>query len=292
METHADIKTKTVIITGATSGIGFAATRKLTAMGAKVLAVGRSPERCNQARDIIIKETPDANIEFLLADLSSQQQIKQLVDDIKSYVHQENNGKIDVLVNNAGAVANWYMATEDGFELQFAVNHLAPFMLTHLLLALLRKSTDARVLTVSSNSHRNMRIHWRDVMFRRGYNTLLAYKQSKLANVMFTYELNRRLGIDSTVKAYAIDPGLVNTEIGLKGTKGIVRWVWDQRRKKGMSPQESAERIVYVASQPDVNISKSAYWKDFKPLIPSQYAMREDEAERLWDLSERLCGFQ
>lgn len=292
MQTNMDIKTKTVIITGATSGIGFAATRKLTALGAKVLAVGRSPERCNQARDIIIKETPDANIEFLLADLSSQQQIKQLVDDIKSYVHQENNGKIDVLVNNAGAVANWYMATEDGFELQFAVNHLAPFMLTHLLLALLRKSTDARVLTVSSNSHRNMRIHWRDVMFRRGYNTLLAYKQSKLANVMFTYELNRRLGIDSTVKAYAIDPGLVNTEIGLKGTKGIVRWVWDQRRKKGMSPQESAERIVYVASQPDVDISKSAYWKDFKPVIPSQYAMREDEAERLWDLSERLCGFQ
>ena len=137
-----------------------------------------------------------------------------------------------------------------------------------------------------------MRIHWRDVMFRRGYNTLLAYKQSKLANVMFTYELNRRLGFDSNVKAYAIDPGLVNTEIGLKGTKGIVRWIWDQRRKKGMSPQESAERIVYVASQPDVDISKSAYWKNFKPVTPSEYAMREDEAERLWDLSERLCGLQ
>ena len=126
MQTNTDIETKTIVITGATSGIGFAATKKLTAMGATVLAVGRSAEKCNQAREIIFKETPHAKIEFLLADLSSQQQVKQLGVDIKNRIAQGNNGKIDVLINNAGAVANWYMATEDGYELQFAVNHLAP----------------------------------------------------------------------------------------------------------------------------------------------------------------------
>jgi len=292
MGEHVDQKSKTIVITGATSGIGYAATKKLAAMGANVLGVGRSAERCNKANGKILKESPDAQIDFLLADLSSQQQVKTLAEEIKQKVDKQDNNAIDVLVNNAGAVANWYTATEDGFEMQFAVNHLAPFLLTHLLLPLIERSKDGRVLTVSSNSHRKARIHWKDVMLRRGYNTLRAYKQSKLANVLFTYELNRRLDGSSRIKAFAVDPGLVNTEIGLKGTSGIVRWVWDKRRKKGMMPEESAERVVFLATRADVSIDKSAYWKDFKPVAPSQNALREEDAERLWDVSERLCGLQ
>ena len=187
MGEHVDTKSKTIVITGATSGIGYAATRKLAAIGANVLGVGRSAERCNKAKENILRESPDAQIDFLLADLSSQQQVKKLAEEIKQKVDKQENNAIDVLVNNAGSVVNWYTATEDGFELQFAVNHLAPFLLTHLLLPSIERSKDGRILTVSSNSHRKARIHWKDVMLRRGYNTLLAYKQSKLANVLFTY---------------------------------------------------------------------------------------------------------
>ena len=292
METDIIVNNKNIVITGATSGIGFAAARQLSAAGANVFGVGRSAQRIREARESILADNPDAHIDFIEADLSSQSEVKKLAENVTTKLSQMDGKKLDVLVNNAGAIANWYTATEDGYELQFAVNHLAPFLLTHLLLPILNKSKDGRVLTVSSRSHRRMRINWADVMFRKGYNTLLAYKQSKLANVMFTYELNRRLDGDGQIKAYAVDPGLVNTKIGMKGTSGLVRWVWDRRRKKGMSPEESAKRITYLALEKGINNDVSAYWKDFKPVLPSSYSMREDEAERLWDLSERLCGLR
>ncbi|HZD56534.1 MAG TPA: SDR family NAD(P)-dependent oxidoreductase, partial [Anaerolineales bacterium] len=179
---------------------------------------------------------------------------------------------------------------EDGYELQFAVNHLAPFLLTLELLPLLKKAPHARVITVSSGSHRNTRMHWQDVMLRRGYNTLRAYKQSKLANVLFTFELNRRLGEDSSIRAYAADPGLVNTEIGSKGTSGLVRWIWEKRRAGGVNPEQGAETVVYLAASSSVGGSREVYWKDCRPVQASRYAQRAEEAARLWELSEHLCG--
>ncbi len=288
------VSTKTVVITGATSGIGLAAATEMASRGWRVLGVGRSAQRIQAARDVILSRHPGARLTFFNADLSSQRQVRELGEALRQFALENTRGKIDALINNAGAVANWYTATEDGYELQFAVNHLAPFLLTHLLLPLLKAASaaesEARVITVSSRAHRQGRIHWQDVMLRKRYNTLTAYQQSKLANVLFTCELNRRLGRDSHVRAYAADPGLVNTQIGLKGTSGIVRWVWDQRRRKGADPDQGAATVVFLASDPAVEGSTEVYWKDCRPVAPSRLAQSEPEAKRLWELSERLCG--
>ena len=134
-----------------------------------------------------------------------------------------------------------------------------------------------------------MRIFWGDVMLRKIYNPLLAYKQSKLANVLFTVELNRRLS-GTNVRAFAVDPGLVNTEIGLKNHSPLVRWVWDKRRQRGRSPAQGAATVVQLASRQTAELLPGDYWRDGKPIPPDRYALRSAEGQRLWQLSERLCG--
>jgi NAD(P)-dependent dehydrogenase (short-subunit alcohol dehydrogenase family) len=283
---------KITLITGATSGIGLAASKGLVGEGHLVIGVGRSEEKVDAAQQSILTKHPDADIHYLLADLSSQTQIHKLAKEVRAYLNTRNLDHIDVLVNNAGAVSSWFTLTEDGYELQFAVNHLAPFLLTHELLPLLEKSEQARILTTSSASHRNTRIHWKDVMLRKHYSTLGAYKQSKLANVLFTYELNRRLGPDSPVTAFAIDPGLVNTNIGTKGTNGFVNWFWKKRSSKGTCPEIAAETIVYLGCRREIPYSNAYYWKECHPISPSRYAQKEEPAARLWELSEKLSGIR
>ncbi len=290
MELSRDLEGKTIVVTGATAGIGHATARALAARGAYVIGVGRSATRGLEAHNAILADYPGANLFFLVADLSSQRQVRDLAAAIRARLASAGEPKIDVLVNNAGAVSSWYVATEDGYELQFAVNHLAPFLLTHELMPLLRQAPAARIITVSSGSHRRARMHWSDVMYHRRYSCLLAYKQSKLANVLFTFELNRRLGASSRLRAYAVDPWLVNTEIGMKGTGGIEQWVWRRRKTNGVSPEQGAATIVFLAADPSVEGSCEFYWKDCRPAQPSPYARRAEEAARLWALSERLCG--
>ncbi len=279
---------KTIVITGASSGIGFAAAGALAGMGARVIGVGRSAERCEDARQKILAQTPGARIEFALADLSAQRAVLELAADLRQRL---DGAALDVLVNNAGQVASWYTPTVDGYELQFAVNHLATFLLTRELLPALKAAPAGRVLTTSSGSHRHTRMHWSDVMLRRGYNPLSAYKQSKMANVLFTAEFNRREG-GSGPRAYAIDPGLVNTNIGMKGTGGLVSWIWSMRARGGQPPEVGAATIVHLASQERLEDAQAIYWKDSRPLAPDPYALREDEAARLWALSEQLCGLR
>ncbi|MBN1427217.1 MAG: SDR family NAD(P)-dependent oxidoreductase [Anaerolineae bacterium] len=290
MITQQDLKSKTIVITGATAGIGLAAARALAGRGAYVIGVGRSAERCGEARQAILSEHPNARIDYCVADLSSQRQARALAASIGERVEAAGEGKIDILINNAGTVSSWYVATEDGYELQFAVNHLAPFLLTHELMPMLRAAPSARVITTSSGSHYRTSMHWADVMYRRRYSCLAVYKQSKLANVLFTAEFNRRLGDGSTVRAYAVDPGLVNTEIGLKGTGGIEEWVWQWRRRGGVSAEQGAATAIFLASEPVLEDPGAIYWKDCRPAQPSRYARRPEEAARLWSLSERLCG--
>ena len=287
-----NMNTKIIVITGATAGIGLAAAKALAGMGSVVIGVGRTPERCRAAELGILSEHPQARVRFLLADLASQRQVRALAGEIKGRVRNQGWDRVDVLVNNAGAVSSWYTTTEDGYEMTFAVNHLAPFLLTHELLPLLNTAPKARVLTVSSNAHRRIRIQWGDIMLRRRFHTLLAYKQSKLANVMFTAEFNRRYVEKTGIRAFAIDPGLVNTNIGLKGTAGIAHWFWDRRRQKGVTPEQGAETVIFLASDPSVSGSEAVFWKDCQPLAPSKYALREVEAARLWKLSERLCSIE
>lgn len=290
MISQYDLKSKTIVITGATAGIGLAAARELAGRGAHVIGVGRSAARCAEARQAILAKHPDAHIDFCTADLSSQRQVRALAASIGRCIAAAGEDRIDVLVNNAGTVSSWYVATEDGYELQFAVNHLAPFLLTHELMPLLQAAPAARVLTTSSGSHYRTSMRWGDVMYRRRYNCLAVYKQSKLANVLFSAELNRRLGAGSNVRAYAVDPGLVNTEIGLKGTGGIEQWVWQWRRSGGVSAEEGAATIIFLASEPSLEDVDAIYWKDCRPNRPSSYALRPEEAARLWNLSGRLCG--
>lgn len=286
------MENKVVVITGATSGIGFAAAKELASRGAAIIGVGRSTERNQKAQNEILAASPEAKVTYLLADLSSQQQVRKLATDISEWIEEIGLGKLDVLVNNAGMVTNWYTATEDGYETTFAVNHLAPFLLTHELMPLLKAAPAARIVTVSSFSHRKTRMHWRDVMMRRRFNTLFAYQQSKLCNVFFSTEFNRRFGEKTPIRAYAIDPGLVNTDIGLKGTSGIVNWFWGRRQKKGATPEKGAETVVFVSAEPLVNGSMDVYWKDCAPFKPSKYSQRKEEASKLWDLSNRLCGIK
>ncbi len=291
MTENRNLTGKNIVITGATSGIGRAALEALALRGAHVIGVGRSTARGDAVRQALLACDPHADVVFFTTDLSSQRRVRELAVNIYREVNASGHGKLDALINNAGTVSSWYTATEDGYELQFAVNHLAPFLLTHKLMPLLRRAQFGRVITVSSGSHYHTKMHWPDVMYRTNYNTLAAYKQSKLANVLFTAELNRRLGLGSNVRAYAADPGLVNTEIGLKGTGGIEALVWQVRKRAGVSPEQGAQTIVYLAADPKPACSHCIYWKDCQPIAPSDAALDAREAARLWALSEQLCGF-
>lgn len=288
----ANMEAKTVVITGATAGIGFATALQLAGQGAFVIGVGRALDRCNLAKQKISAQFPQARIAFLVADLSSQKQIHQLAGNIGAVITTEGKGALDVLINNAGAVSSWYTTTPEGFELQFAVNHLAPFLLTNLLWPYLQKAPDGRVITVSSGSHFRTKINWGDIQLRKGYHCLKAYKQSKLANVLFTCELNRRREPGSSVRAYAVDPGLVNTEIGFKGTTGLVRRVWSWRARSGRPPEKGAATSVYLANQAVLPTRDAVYWVDCRPSRASRYALREDMAGRLWELSAKMCGIR
>ncbi|MGI6669958.1 MAG: SDR family NAD(P)-dependent oxidoreductase [Acetivibrionales bacterium] len=284
---------KIAVITGATSGIGLATAKEMARNGAVVIGTGRSRERCETAKSSVVSLYPEAKIFYLAADLSSLSEVAGLAAEIRNLLAANGYGHIDVLVNNAATVSSWYVSTVDGFELQFAVNHLAQFRLTYELLPLLARSSAGTVISVSSGSHYRTGIHWKDVMLRKHYNCLLAYKQTKLANVLFITELNRKLSsAESTVRAFAADPGLVDTDIGLKGTSGLVKKIWKMRSGKGTPAEQPARSIAWLASDPGARRSAEIYWKDCMPLKPSRYSQREDVAERLWELSERMCGIK
>ena len=284
---------KIIIITGATSGIGLATAKKLAAKGAYVIGTGRSNERCLQAENEIRSSCPHAKVYYLASDLSSLSGVAGLAVMIRQRLEADGLDHIDVLINNAGTFSSWYVSTIDGFELQFAVNHQAPFRLTYELMPLLEHSAEGTVIGVSSGSHYRTRIHWKDVLLRKHYNCLLAYKQSKLANVLFATELNRRLHISgSNIKAFALDPGLVNTDIGLKGTDGIVKKIWKMRSRSGTPVEHPARSIAYLATEAEPRRTGAVYWKDCAPLKPSRYSQLEDVGSKLWELSERMCGIK
>ncbi|HEX2944490.1 MAG TPA: SDR family NAD(P)-dependent oxidoreductase [Clostridia bacterium] len=289
---HTDnsVTDKVIVVTGATSGIGLATAKELSGRGAFLICTGRSRERCDKAEAEIRKLYPEAKVIYLTADLSSLDDVALLGARIRELLASAGYDRLDVLINNAGTVSSWYVSTADGFELQFAVNHLAPFRLTFELLPLLAGSAEGTVIGLSSGSHYRTRLRWNDIMLRKHYNCLLAYKQTKLANVLFATELNRRLSaVGSTVRAFAVDPGLVNTDIGLKGTDGIVKKVWKIRSKGGTPAEQPARSIAYIVAEPCARKTGEVYWKDCSPLKPSRYSQRPDIAERLWEMSERMC---
>jgi NAD(P)-dependent dehydrogenase (short-subunit alcohol dehydrogenase family) len=292
VDMHTDEAQKTIVVTGASSGMGLEIARELAERGHLVIGIGRSRERCDRARTEITggNRERDKLLQFILVDLSLLQSVREGAGAIHGELQNRGFERLDVLINNAAAVSSRRTETAEGNELQWTVNHLAPFLLTHQLFPLLQRSGDARVITVSSASHQGGRVKWKDPQLRRGYNTLRAYKQSKLANILFTYQLNRLMGPGAPVKAFAVNPGLVRTEIGHKNTNGLAYWLWTQRQRKAVSPAEGASTSVYLADAPAESLQGGAYWRNCRPVNSSRYSYRVGAAEKLWSISEQMCG--
>jgi len=276
---------KTVVITGATSGIGLAAARKLAASGFQVIGIGRSAENCEKALSQVKKAEPDAEIKYFTADLMQQREINRLAEELARTIEDHCGGELFALINNVGCVRSWYATTEEGYEQQFALNHLAGFMLTYRLMPYIEKA-EGRVIMTCSNSHKGARIYWKDVMLKDGYNPLKAYKQSKLCNILFTKELNNLYG-KKGIHAYAVDPGLVKTDIGNKQTGGIVSFVWKLRKRHGVPPEIPAETYVYLCGQESAPTGLYYYL-----CREQKYSgqVTDENAARLFSLSERLCA--
>jgi NAD(P)-dependent dehydrogenase (short-subunit alcohol dehydrogenase family) len=274
---------RVAVVTGATAGIGWAAARALAERGFQVAMVARSTERCQAAAERIREACPGAQLLCLTADLSCQRQVRALADSLRAAL-----GRVDALVLCAGTVSSHHLTTEDGVELQFAVNHLAGFLLTHELLELLRRG-EGRVITVSSGSHKHTRLTFPDVQHRHHYTLLGAYKRTKLCNVLFAAQANRLL---PGIRAFAADPGLVRTDIGLKGTFGLERLVWRIRMASGVDASRPGGAVAWLAAEEEPLRQSALYWYDKKPAKPSPYALREDVAAQLWQASERLCAIE
>jgi NAD(P)-dependent dehydrogenase (short-subunit alcohol dehydrogenase family) len=281
-----DMSRKACVITGATSGIGLETARQLAAAGMTVIGVGRSADKCRQAREDILSTCPGSDVRFTAADLSSLGNVRNMAAAVRSLLAGD---RLDRLIHNAAAVSNSYIGTEDGYELQFTVNYLAAFLLTRELFPSLVRPAEARIVTISSGSHRGCRMNWEDPMLRKKYGCLKAYKRSKLALVLFTLELNRRVAARFPIRAIGIEPGLVDTGLGEKNAGGLVRAYWGKRRKKGLRPAEAAGSVVRVTLAPSEEVPGD-YWRLDRPVEPSPYARRPDAALRLWQLSEKLCG--
>ncbi|MGA2640732.1 MAG: SDR family NAD(P)-dependent oxidoreductase [Spirochaetia bacterium] len=295
----------TCVVTGATSGIGREVAAQLAGRGEKVLGVGRVQDRCRTAERQIRVSTGNPDVTFLRADLSSMSEIRGLAREILSM-----RRVIDVLVNNAGVFTLTRRETADGLEMQLAVNWLAAFMLTGLLMPALFKAPFARVVNISSGSHFSGTMHWDDLGLRRAYHGLKAYSQSKLATVLFSYELTRRLSTaqDSSAHSssspfcsgslcagrspavYAVDPGLVKTQIASKGNNCMVSLVWKIRTMRGITPQDAANSVTWCAADPAAQGRTGLYWKERRSLDSSPESHDPLAARKLWELGESLCG--
>ncbi len=280
---------KNVLVTGATSGIGFQAALDIARQGAFVIGAGRDQARCRQAAEAIRQAVPGANVEFLVADLASQQQVRSLAAQALSVLSSSGIARLDVLVNNAGLYSSAKRLTEDGIELTYAVNHLAPFLLTHLLLPALLVSPDARILNLSSESHYHSMFNPLKMSNPRFYVGIFAYATSNLSRVLFSAEFNRRVPV-ANLHAWAVDPGLVNTEIGLKDKGFFSNLIWRSRKTHGTSADAPSRTILHLAVASLIEISKDIYWKDSQPKLSSRASRDPDLARHLWERSCRLCG--
>jgi NAD(P)-dependent dehydrogenase (short-subunit alcohol dehydrogenase family) len=277
---------KNCVVTGGNSGIGYETALSLANLGANIIIISRNAENAEHAVKSIRAKSQNNHVNFILADLSSQRSIR----DACGYVLREFES-IDVLVNNAGTWVSKQEFTEENIERQFAVNHLAYFLVTHDLLPGLIRSKDARVICVSSDSHFQGKMHFDDLSLGKKYHGLKAYAQSKLANVLFTYEFDRKCkekGI-SNITINSVQPGLVKTDIGMKHTVTLHGLVWRLRRMGGVSPAEGAKTSIYLASSDEVKQKSGMYWDKCKPKPSSKVSYNEADASQLWDISQKLC---
>jgi NAD(P)-dependent dehydrogenase (short-subunit alcohol dehydrogenase family) len=279
---------KICLVTGGSAGIGEVTARELARQGAQVVIVSRNAERCAAAVERIQKATGSLGLSYIAADLSTQAEVRRAAQ-----VFTEQYDRLDVLVNNAGA---WFMRrrlSADGIEMSFALNHLSYFLLTHLLLPALQASPAGRMVIVSSDAHFGSQLNFDDLQTRRFYEGFRAYSRSKLANVLFCYELARRLqagGSQSAkITANVLHPGFVASQFG-KNNGRVMAWVMDIAHRFGISPEEGAQTSLYLACSPEVAGVSGKYFTKMKatPSSPASYDLIA--ARRLWEISLQMCG--
>jgi|HubBroStandDraft_3_1064219.scaffolds.fasta_scaffold41426_2 NAD(P)-dependent dehydrogenase (short-subunit alcohol dehydrogenase family) len=270
------------VVTGANSGIGKAAALTLARFGAEVILVCRDSARGAAARAEIAAAAAAGQPRLEIADLSSMTEVRDLAGRLSAL------GRLDVLINNAGLVLGERRTSADGFEYTFAVNHLAPFLLTNLLREQLAGSAPARVITVSSAAHRGARLNLDDLQLAGHFNGWRAYSNSKLANILFTTELARRL-TGTGVTANCLHPGTVNTGFGRDGSR-LLRFGLDLGRRFLRTAGQGADTVVYLASSPDVAGATGGYYVNRKLRTPSRAARDQATARRLWEISAELTG--
>jgi NAD(P)-dependent dehydrogenase (short-subunit alcohol dehydrogenase family) len=272
---------KSCVVTGATSGIGLVTAEVLARQGATLIVVARNFERGTATVSRIRQETGNSAVEFMLADLSDQAQVRQLAGVI-----QQRFTHLDVLVNNAGALFDRRQLSQDGLEMTFALNHLAYFLLTNLLLDSLKAGDSARVINVSSEAHRHAQLDFADLQGQHRYTGWRAYARSKLANILFTYELARRL-TGTGIVANVLHPGFVATNFGRNNrslTAALIRIL----QLAAISPEAGARTIIYLASSPAVKGVTGEYFIKQQAVRSSQVSYDRSAAERLWQVSAEL----
>jgi NAD(P)-dependent dehydrogenase (short-subunit alcohol dehydrogenase family) len=275
---------KVVLITGGTSGIGKASATALAAMGAEVVVSGRNKVQGDKALAEIRRDSGSEKVFLMLADLAVQTEVRTLAEAFK-----EQRDRLDVLVNNAGLIRSKRVETPDGMELTLAVNHLAPFLLTNLLLDLLKGSAPSRIITVSSEARRNAKIDFDDLQSRRRYRAFPVYGMTKLANILFTYELAERLR-GTGVVANCVHPGGVNTNFG-NNNRSLGLLLFRAFKPLMRTPQRGADTIVYLASSPEAGRMSGKYLTDRKEVSPAQ-PRGEALQKRLWEISEELTNLK
>lgn len=273
---------RVAVVTGASSGIGLHTALGLARAGMRIVMTGRDNARTDSACRLLTERSGSDQVETAVADFSRLNAVRQLANEIVA-----RHERVDVLVNNAGLFSPRYRLSPDGFELTFAVNHLAPFLLTNLLLDRLKASAPGRIVTVASEAHRGNRIDTDDLARPRDWTMMRAYGRSKLCNILFTRELASRLD-PSEIVATCLHPGLVATGIGQRG--GLVGLGWRLAKPFMLSPEQGAETSVFLATVPDPKPFHGGYVIRKALSQPDPAALDDSVARRLWDESSRLVG--
>lgn len=281
MKTVVDSSQQVCLVTGASGGIGKEMAREIARTGMQVIIASRNEERCASAAREIRESTSNPNVDYLVADLSSQKQVRYLAERFR-----ERYSRLDVLINNAGGFFMTRLLSEDGIEMTWALNHLSYFLLTNLLLDLLVNSSPAHVINVSSNAHLGGSINFEDLEGKRFFFGWKAYAQSKLANILFTFELARRLE-GSGVTANAMHPGYVATRFGINNA-GPVSFFIRLSHIFAISPEEGAKTGIYLATSTQGEGVSGRYYIKNRPVQAAKTAYDREIARRLWQVSAKM----
>jgi len=280
-----DIQGKIVLVTGASSGIGKATATELARQGANVVLLCRNRSKGESTVSEIHNQVPQSTVELVVVDLASLGSLRSAAHEVITRFPQ-----VDVLINNAGLMPGTREISEDGFEMQFAVNHLAPFTLTNLLLSHMKKAAAARIVTVSSEMHQGTTLNFDDLQSERDYARIRTYKRSKLANVLFTYELARRLA-GTRVTANCLHPGVVATDI-IRDLPFPLGFVMKAAGAFMLTPEKGARTSVYLATAPELSSISGKYFISCKEKTSSKASHDASAAKRLWDISAQMAGLQ